>query len=52
MTVESPFITRYERRVRLVRDSLLTQPGIDADTARNAAVAVLEALDKIPERVR
>ncbi|WP_020498621.1 DUF6307 family protein [Sciscionella marina] len=52
MNVESHFVSHYDRRVDLVRVALLAQPGINPDTARNAAVAVLEALDKIPEHVR
>jgi hypothetical protein len=52
MTVEIPYVTRYEHRVNLVADALQEHSKLGGKAASEAAVYVLRALDMIPETVR
>jgi len=51
MTVPT-YLSTYERRVKLVQDTLMEDSKLSAKSARNLAVRVLSALDHLPERVR
>ncbi|MFD7658188.1 DUF6307 family protein [Actinosynnema sp. NPDC059797] len=46
------YLSSYERRVELVRETLSAHSGISGKDARELAVRVLDALDHIPEKVR
>ena len=46
------YVSLYERRLKLVQDTLTEHSELSAKSARAAAVRVLGALDHIPERVR
>lgn len=46
------YMSLYERRLKLVQDTLTEHSELSAKSARAAAVRVLGALDHIPERVR
>lgn len=48
----STFVSLYERRLKLVQDTLMEHSELSATSARALAVHVLGALDHIPERVR
>jgi len=48
----STYLSVYERRVELVRETLSAHSGISGEEARALAVHVLDALDHIPEKVR
>jgi len=45
-------MTRYERRVKLVQDTLQAHSQLDDKAASELAVRVLHVLDTIPEKVR
>ncbi len=46
------YVSMYERRIKLVQDTLTEHSKLNAKSARDLAVQVLGALDHIPERVR
>ncbi|WP_177154322.1 DUF6307 family protein [Actinosynnema pretiosum] len=45
-------VSSYERRLALVEQALSAHSAIKTKDAREVAVRVLEALDRIPEKVR
>jgi hypothetical protein len=48
----STYMSMYERRVKLVQDTLTEHSKLSDKSARALAVQVLGALDHLPERVR
>ena len=48
----STYVSLYERRLKLVQDTLTEHSELSAESSRALAVHVLGALDHIPERVR
>jgi hypothetical protein len=46
------YVTLYERRLKLVQDTLTEHSKLGPKSARALAVHVLGALDHIPEQVR
>lgn len=52
MTTEIRFMSRYQQRVKLVRDIVQAHSQFDDKAASEIAVHVLHALDRIPEKVR
>lgn len=45
-------LTQYERRVKIVQDTVKANSQLDDKAASELAVHVLHALDTIPEKVR
>jgi hypothetical protein len=52
MTTVTPYVSLYERRVRLVADVLAEHSKLSNEAAVELAKHVLSALDHIPETVR
>ncbi|MEE6135034.1 DUF6307 family protein [Mycobacterium sp. 050128] len=52
MVSRSTLISPYEKRVRLVKETLKTHSKIDDAAAGELAVHVLDALNSIPEQIR
>lgn len=52
MVSESTFLSPYEKRVRLVQETLTAHSPIDDAAAGELAVHVLHALNSIPEHSR
>jgi hypothetical protein len=52
MNSPTTFRTPYEKRVELVRQTLMTSSTLDDNSAGKLAVEVLHALDSIPETIR
>lgn len=52
MTDNGTYVSRYDRRVRLVADALKENSKISEKAALKLAVHVLYALDHIPEVMR
>jgi hypothetical protein len=52
MAVETVYVSRYERRVKLVANALTQNSTLTEDVAVELAKHVLDALDHIPEKVR
>lgn len=48
----SDYVSLYERRLKLVQDTLTEHSELGVKPARALAVQVLGALDHIPEQVR
>ncbi|GLY49909.1 DUF6307 family protein [Lentzea sp. NBRC 102530] len=48
----STYVSLYERRLKLVQDTLTEHSGFSAESSRALAVHVLGALDHIPESIR
>lgn len=48
----TPFVSRYEQRVILVRDVMRKNSTLDEKTAHELAVHVVYAIDHIPEPKR
>jgi hypothetical protein len=48
----APYVSRYDRRVRLVADALTQNSSLTDEEAVDLAKHVLQALDHIPETVR
>jgi hypothetical protein len=48
----STYMSLYERRVKLVQETLTEHSKLSKKDARDLAVHVLGALDHIPEQVR
>ncbi|WP_424187104.1 DUF6307 family protein [Actinokineospora sp. G85] len=46
------YVSRYEARVDLVRQTLQDASKLDAKSAEALAVRVVHVLDHVPERVR
>ena len=52
MNAPTTFRTPYEKRVELVKQTLMTSSTLDDDKAGKLAVQVLHTLDSIPEKIR
>ena len=52
MVSQSTLLSPYEKRVKLVQDTLTTHSSIGDAAAGDLAVHVLHALNSIPERIR
>lgn len=52
MATPAIFRTPYEKRVELVKQTLMASPKLDDHAAGELAVQVLHALDTIPEKAR
>lgn len=52
MPAENAVMSRYDRRVKLVHDIIKTRSEVDDKDAREIAVSILHALDRIPEKIR
>jgi hypothetical protein len=52
MTITRPYVSAYERRVKLVADTLTRHSKLTGPAANQLAVHVLHALDHIPENMR
>jgi Family of unknown function (DUF6307) len=52
MNAPTTFRTPDEKRVELVKQTLMTSSTLDDDSAGKLAVQVLHALDSIPEKIR
>jgi hypothetical protein len=52
MVSQSTLISPYEKRVRLIQETLKTHSSIDDAAAGKLAVHVLDALNSIPEQIR
>lgn len=52
MVSPETFRSPYEKRVELVRQTLMTASTLDSDAAGKLAVLVLHTLDSIPEKIR
>lgn len=52
MTITRPYVSAYERRVRLVAETLTRHTKLSGPAADKLAVHVLHALDHMPEHVR
>jgi len=50
--MSSQYVSRYEARVDLVRNTLRELSGLDDKAALDVAVRVVHVLDHLPERVR
>ncbi|SES43164.1 DUF6307 family protein [Lentzea albida] len=48
----STYVSLYERRLKLVQDTLTDHSELSAESSRALAVHVLGALDHIPEHIR
>lgn len=51
-TTTTPFVTRYDQRVQIVKDVLLTNKALDDAAAADLAVKVLRVLDGVSEKIR
>jgi hypothetical protein len=51
MATKSTLLSPYEKRVKLVQETLTTHSSIGAAAAGELAVHVLDALNSIPERI-
>ena len=52
MTLENPFVSRYEKRVKLIQDVVQSQTTLDDKAAYLLAVEMVRTLDTIPEKTR
>lgn len=52
MTAGTTFVSRYDQRVKLVRDIVTEHTKLGNKAASELAVLVLHAIDSIPEKVR
>ena len=52
MTLETPFVSRYERRVKLAQDVVQSRTTLDDNAAFELAVQLVHALDTVPEKTR
>ncbi len=52
MTAATPFVTRYDQRVKLVQDIVKAHTKLNDKGASELAVLVLHAIDSMPEKVR
>ena len=52
MSATATYVSRYDQRVKLVRDIMTANAKLDDKTASKLAVLVLHAVDSIPEKVR
>ena len=49
MTTENAFVSRYDQRVKLVRDVLKENTKLPDDACQALAVRLLHTIDAIPE---
>ncbi|MFD8496764.1 DUF6307 family protein [Amycolatopsis sp. NPDC059657] len=52
MDVKTAFVSRYEKRVKLVEDVLKDSSSLSAEEAHTLAIRLLRTLEQIPEKVR
>ncbi len=52
MTTEAAFASRYDQRVRLVRDVLKENTKLSDTACQDLAVRLLHTMDTIPEQMR
>ncbi len=52
MTLETLYISRYEQRIRLVKDIVQSKTTLDDKAAFELAVSMVHALDTVPEKMR
>ncbi|MGC7102303.1 DUF6307 family protein [Amycolatopsis lurida] len=52
MSVETPYISRYEQRVKLIGDAVQANSKLKEKEAAALAVHILHAIDSAPERIR
>lgn len=52
MAAKSALLSPYEKRVKLVQETLTTHSSIEDAAAGELAVHVLQALNSIPEQMR
>lgn len=52
MTLETPFVSRYERRVKLAKDAVQSRTALDDKAAAELAVHLVHVLDTTPEKTR
>ncbi|WP_410645401.1 DUF6307 family protein [Amycolatopsis sp. lyj-346] len=52
MTAETPFVSRYERRVKIAQDVVQSRTELDDKAAFDLAVHVVRVLDTVPEKTR
>lgn len=52
METGTPFVSRYDRRVMLMRDVLKENEKLTEAECRELAVRLLRAMDMIPEKIR
>ncbi|MFC4950753.1 DUF6307 family protein [Pseudonocardia sp. GCM10023141] len=48
----TPYISIYQQRVNLVAKAITDHSDLDDKTAVNLAAHILEAIERIPEKVR
>lgn len=52
MTTDAVYVSRYDLRVKLVRDVLKENTKLSGDACRKLAVRLLHTMDNTPEHVR
>ncbi len=52
MSVETPYVSNYERRIRLIQDVIRDSKKDHGTDSARLAERILAAIDHIPERVR
>lgn len=52
MTQSTVFVSRYEKRVKLVQDILREETKLSEEQSRTLAIRLVHKLDTIPETVR
>jgi hypothetical protein len=52
MAAATTFPTPYDLRVKLVKDTILTNSKLDDDAAATLAVHILQAINAVPEKMR
>ena len=52
MTLEAPFVSRYEQRVKLIQDVVQSRTTLDDKAAFELAAEMVRTLDTIPEKTR
>jgi len=52
MTTKTAFVSRYDLRVKLVRDVLKENTKLSDSACRELAVRLLHTMDTVPERTR
>ncbi|WP_205215185.1 DUF6307 family protein [Amycolatopsis albispora] len=52
MTVETPFVSRYDARVKLIEEAVTANSKLKEKDAAALAVHILRAIDSAPEKIR
>ena len=52
MSVETPYVSNYQRRIQLIQDVIGDSTEDPATDSASLAERILAAIDHIPERVR